>query len=514
MSGVRQREKGMSQMRRISLVALVVAAIAVSYGLGRHHSQPPTGSTAGRQVLYYVDPMHPAYKSDKPGVAPDCGMELEPVYAEDGNRPPSPAAAQLPAGSVGIDGAAQRLLGVRIAAVERSSATRTIRVVGRVVPEDTRVYRVNSGVDGFIKETYDDSVGVKVKKDQKLASYYSPDFLAVASGFLAATERLPGSMGNDGNRTVAFPGAVSKQGSSSLQGYSNRLRNLGMSDVQIKQISDSRQLPENIDVVAPVDGFILARNITPGQHLEKNAEFYRIADLSRVWVVAEIYEKEAPYLHPGGMAQITLRDEGRQLPARITDSLPQSEAGGGTVKLRLEVDNPTYALRPDRLVDVELPVRLPPAVTVPLDALVDSGAHARVYVERGEGVFEPREVETGWRSDERVEIRRGVQAGERIVVAATFLVDSESRMKTPASGSAPARTTDMPAGMPKQMAAAKSATDPSCGMQVERAKAAASGNTLVSGGTTYYFCSKECKQKFQSNLAGPRENSASRRQGD
>jgi Cu(I)/Ag(I) efflux system membrane fusion protein len=202
------------------------------------------------------------------------------------------------------------------------------------------------------------------------------------------------------------------------------------------------------------------------------------------------------------------------LSARITDSLPQSEAGGGTVKLRLEVDNPTFVLRPDLLVDVELPVRLPPAVTVPLDALVDSGAHARVYVEHGDGVFEPREVETGWRSDERVEIRHGVQPGERIVVSATFLVDSESRLKTPASGPAPARTTDRPAGMPAHMAAAKTATDPSCGMPVDAAKAAASGNTLVSGGATYYFCSKECKQKFQNSLAGPGVYPASRRQGD
>ena len=234
----------------------------------------------------------------------------------------------------------------------------------------------------------------------------------------------------------------------------------------------------SIDVVAPADGFILARNITPGQHFEHDAEFYRIADLSRVWVAAEVYEQEAPYLRPGGMAQIALRYQGRRFPARITDSLPQSEAGGGTVKLRLEVDNPGFVLRPEMLVDVELPVRLPAAVTVPLDALVDSGAHARVYVERGEGLFEPREVETGWRFGERVEILRGVQPGERVVVAATFLVDSESRLKTPASPPAPARTADKPAGMPEHMAAAKTVKDPSCGMTVDPAKAAASGNTL------------------------------------
>jgi Cu(I)/Ag(I) efflux system membrane fusion protein len=497
----------MSQMRRISVTAAVVAAVVAAYGIGRYHPYSQSGGSVGRRVLYYVDPMHPAYKADKPGIAPDCGMRLEPVFAEDGNGPPPSALAPLPAGAVSIDGATQRLLGIRLAGVEKSGATRTIRVVGRVVPEDTRVYRINSGMDGFIRETYNDSVGVQVRKDQKLAMYYAPEILAQASGFLAANARVPGSGGNDGSRTVPFPGALSKQGSGSIQTYTDRLRNLGMGDAQIKRMAESGQLPENIDVVAPTDGFILARNITPGQHFERNMEFYRVADLSRVWVVAEIYQQEAPYLRPGGMANIALRDVGRQFPARITESLPQSEAGGGTVKLRLEVDNPTFILRPDMLVDVEMPVRLPPAVTVPLDALVDSGDRARVYVERGEGIFEPREVETGWRYGERVEIRHGVQPGERVVVAATFLVDSESRLKTPAS--APTRTADKPASMHGPMAAAKTVRDPSCGMTVDPAKAVASGNALAYNGATYYFCSSKCKQAFQNDPPG----SASRRQG-
>ena len=497
-------------MRRIILAVAVVAAIAASYGLGRRHSQAQEGGKAGRHVLYYVDPMHPAYKSDKPGIAPDCGMQLEPVYAEEaGNRLPSSSQAELPVGAVGIDGATQRLLGIRVASAEKSGATRLIRSVGRVAPEDTRIYRVNSGVDGFIRETYNDSVGVQVKKDQKLATYYSPEFLSIASGFLAASERVPGSVGTDGNRTIAFPGAVNKQGVSSLQGYSDRLRNLGMNDVQIKQIADNRQLPSSVDVFAPADGFILARNITPGQHFEHDMEFYRIADLSRVWVIAEVYEQESPYLRPGGRAEIALREGGRRLPARITDSLPQSETGGGTVKLRLEVDNPSFALRPEMLVDVEFPVRLAPAVTVPLDALVDSGAHARVYVEHGEGVFEPREVETGWRFGELVEIRHGVQPGERVVVAATFLVDSESRLKTPAAAPAPRPGSGMPAGVPQQMAAAKTVKDPNCGMQVDPAKATASGNTFTYRGATYYFCSRQCKETFQNDHAA----SASRRRG-
>lgn len=441
----------MRKLGRMSLAVVVVAAIAAAYGLGRHSSRSQADSKPGRRLLYYVDPMHPAYKSDKPGIAPDCGMQLEPVYAEDlGNRLPSSAVAQVPPGAVSVDGATQRLLGIRLAQVEKSSATRSIRVIGRVNAEDTRVYRVNVGVDGFVRETYHDSVGTTVKKDQKLATFYSPEFLSVASGFLAATAGVPGAVGKDGSRTMPYPGAVSKQGVSSLQGYTDRLRNLGMSDAQIQRVSESRQLPESIDVVAPADGFILTRNISPGQHFDHNMEFYQIADLRHVWVVAEVPEQEAQYLRPGEKAQITLRELGRQLSARIADSLPQAETGGGIMKLRLEVDNPGFILRPEMLVDVELPVRVPSAVTVPVDALVDSGSHSRIYVEQREGVFEPREVETGWRFGERVEILHGAEPGERVVVAATFLIDSESRLKAPASEEA-LRLTGSAATMPERV---------------------------------------------------------------
>jgi Cu(I)/Ag(I) efflux system membrane fusion protein len=498
-----------SQIRKLSFGMVVLLAVVGAYVLGRHNSLSQTGVKNGRHVLYYLDPMHPSYKSDKQGIAPDCGMQLEPVYAEEINsQPRAVSAAELPVGAVNIDASTQRLLGIRIATVEKSSANRTVRVVGRVVPEDTRVYRLNSGVDGFIRETFQDSVGIRVHKDQKLATYFSPEFLAVASGFLAATERVPGAAGNDGSRTMPFPGAMSKQGVSSLQGYSDRLRNLGMSDVQIKRMAASRQLPESIDVVAPADGFILARSVSPGQHFDHGMEFYRIADLSHVWVVAEVYEQETSYLRPGGIAQITLRGEGRKLPARITNSLPQSEAGGGTVKVRLEVENPGFILRPEMLVDVELPVRLPPAVVVPVDALVDSGAHARMYVEKSEGVFEPREVETGWRSGEQVQILRGVQPGERVVVAATFLVDSESRLKTPLS-ELPVRAARGTGNLSGQ-AAGTTVNDPNCGKSVDPGKAAAAGNTFHYRGATYYFCSTKCKQEFQNDPAGL----ASRHQGD
>jgi len=470
-----------------------VGALAAGYAVESHRPHSEAAESAARRILYYEDPMHPAYRSDHPGIAPDCGMALVPVFAGEPSKAGAPRASASGA-TVTLDPDILQSVGIRVAPVEAGGATRTLRVVGRVVPEDTRVYRVNSGVDGFIRETYNDSVGTLVTKNQKLATYYSPDFLAVASGFLAASERVPGAAGKDGARTMPFPGTVAKQGISSLKGYTDRLRNLGMSDIQIQQVADSRLLPESIDVVAPANGFILARNISPGQHFEHASEFYRIADLSRVWVDAEIDEQEAPRLHPGGAGHLTLRGEARSLPVRIADSLPQSEAGGGTVKLRLEADNPRFVLRPEMLVDIELPVRLPAALTVPLDALVDSGVRSRVYVERQEGVFEPREVETGWRSGDRVEIVKGLKSGERVVVAATFLVDSESRLRAPAPQPADSR-----AGTPP--AHPGTVEDPSCGMTVDPRKAAAAGNSLTDRGVTYYFCSRHCKDAFQKQHA-------------
>jgi Cu(I)/Ag(I) efflux system membrane fusion protein len=479
----------------LGVVLLVMASYAIGRRQSSHHARESTNS---RQVLYWVDPMHPDYKSDHPGIAPDCGMALEPVYAE-----PQAALATsrtpLVDGAVGIDVDKQQLFGIRVAAVEKTSGSEKIRVLGRVVPEDTRVYRITAGSDGFIRETYNDSVGELVKKDQKLATSYLGETLAVASGFLAATAGVPGAVGKDGNRTTPYPGAVNKQGVSSIQGYSDRLRNLGVSDAQIKQMAESHQLPETVDIVSPADGFILARNITSGQHFDRSMEFYRVADLSKVWIVAEIFGSEARDFHSGTMARVTLPDQGKAFSARVSNTLPQIDPVTRTFKLRLEADNPAFALRPDMFVNVELPVRVPPGLTVPLDALIDSGREQRVFVERSKGVFEPRQVETGRKFSDRVEIVRGLAEGERVVTAGTFLVDSESRLRSsPQPPKQQPREKAAPASgsKPGLAAHAGEVKDPACGMMIDREKAVAARNTLDRDGATYYFCSERCKQNF------------------
>jgi len=488
-------------MKRAIYAVVLGLLMVLSYAAGwRHTARHATESASARRVLYWVDPMHPDYKSDHPGIAPDCGMPLEPVYADPATTLTSSSMPQ-PAGTVGIDSERQQIFGIRVVPVEKTSGTRTLRILGRVLPEDTRVYTINSGMAGFVRETYNDSVGVQVKKDQKLATYYGADSLSVASGFLAAT-RVPGYPSKDGNRTTEYPGAVNRQGVSSVQGYTDRLLNLGMSEVQIEHMATTGQLPESIDIVAPADGFILARNITPGQHFDRSTEFYRIADLSRVWILADIFGSEAQYFRPGALARVTLPDQGKTFSARVSPVLPQVDASTRTLKLRLEADNPTFALRPDMFVDVELEAPARPGLTVPLDALIDSGRQQRVFVERSSGIFEPREVQTGWRFGDRVQIVHGLAEGERVVTSGTFLVDSESRLKTVAP---PPRSQDRgedenDAGTPQTerwiAAHGGKVKDPTCGMMIDAAKAVEEGNTLSRDGTTYYFCSKSCKQKF------------------
>ena len=414
-------------MRKVITAGLIGLLVIVAYALGRRHSEPATESGRSRRILYWVDPMHPDYKSDHPGTAPDCGMALEPVYADSVGSPS--ATGPVPPGAVAINAAAQRLVGIRVATPEKTSGAHTVRFLGRVAPEDTRTYLVNSGTDGFIRETFDDSVGVLVKKDQKLATSYVGETLSIASGFLAATVGVPGATGKDGSRTVPFPGAVSKQGVSSIQGYTDRLRNLGLSEAQIRQMAESRQLPETVDILSPGDGFILARHITAGQHFDRSTEFYRIADLSQVWIVADVFGSDAQNIRPGAVARVTLRDQRGSFSARVSNVLPQVDPETRVLKLRLEANNPGFALRPDMFVDVELPVSGSAGLTVPQDAVIDSGQEQRVFVERSAGVFEPRRVQIGWRSGDRVEIVDGLKEGERVVVEGTFLVDSESRLK-------------------------------------------------------------------------------------
>jgi Cu(I)/Ag(I) efflux system membrane fusion protein len=399
-------------------IALLLATVAVSFFAGLLGSS--WKKAPAREILYYVDPMHPSYHSSKPGVAPDCGMDLVPVYS---NSPGAsfPFDSAITNGSIHIDGVTQGLYGIRLAKVQRTQGVRTIRAFGRVVADETRVFRINLGTDGYVKTTTGDPVGAHVTKDQHLALVYSPEFLSVSGGYLSANERSP--------TTSVRDASVSAQNSASAQARADRLRNLGMSDVQIEEISASRKIPEDVYVVSPVDGFILSRNISPGLRFERNTDLYTIADLRHVWIVAEIFGVDANEFHAGGSIRVTLADTNEEFKARVSNVLPEVDPVSHSLKVRLETDNPNFSLRPEMLVSVELATTAPSRLSVPAAAIMDSGHSKQVFVQTSPGYFTPREVQTGLHFDDSVEIVKGLSEGVFVASEGAFLIDSESRLE-------------------------------------------------------------------------------------
>jgi multidrug efflux pump subunit AcrA (membrane-fusion protein)/YHS domain-containing protein len=402
--------------------------------------------------------MHPSYKSDKPGIAPDCGMPLEAVYAESSTPP-----ASVP-GTVRVDAERQRLIGVRVAEARESSPQETLRVLGRVAADEARLYKLNAGSDGLVRDTGSATTGSLVKKDEVLAGYFT-------------------------NESVTFrnqQGYLNLLNPSADTGFTefarDTLKLAGLSEAQIQELARTRKLTSTYRITSPVDGIVLARNVSPGQRFDKGFEFYRIADLSSVWVVANVFENDARWLR--SVSGTTVRYLGRTFPSRRSSVAPEFDANTRALKVRIEVANAGYELRPEMFVDVEFKVHMPPAIVVPATAVLDAGLRQAVFVEREAGVFEPRAVETGGRLGDGVVIASGLTPGERIAVAGNFLIDSESRFQLSAAAPAsPGKT-----------------RDPVCGMEIAPDRAR---HKTEFQGVTYLFCSEDCMRKFAANPRRP-----------
>ena len=385
--------------------------------------------------------------------------------------------SSLPPGTLRITPEKQQLIGIRTGVVEKAAVEHFIRAVGKVAPDEKRVYRLVAATDGWIRETYNNDTWVLVKKDERLASFYSPLFRTTQINYLSVLGSSPDERYDAGRRQALAP---SQLATVSIKTYVDALESLGMSEQQIKELASTRKVTDQVYILAPATGFIIARNVSPGQRFEKGTEWYRIADLSRVWIIGDLFRNEAEYVKPGMKVRMTTLETRKTLNAVLSAVLPQFDANTRTLRVRLEADNPGYILRPDMFVDIELPIQFPPAITVPADAILDSGLKKTVFVDRGNGFFEPREVEAGWRLGNRVEIVKGLDPGERIVISGNFLIDSESKLELAAQG--------MNTALSK---------DPVCGREISPTKAQKAGRKISYGGQTYFFDSDECKQKFE-----------------
>jgi membrane fusion protein, copper/silver efflux system len=387
-------------------------------------------------------------------------------------------------------GELRQLQGVRVGTVERAPSTQSLRLFGRVVPDETRVYTVNAALEGVIRKLSDVTTGTFVKKDQWLGAFFSADIRAPLQALMTSLDVMDRDPTARRETGYALYGGTTA--SSSARFSAERLHQLGMSWRQIEEMRRKRAVPLTIDIRSPADGLVLARSVTVDQKYDKGAEWFRIANLDEVWVLADLSEADAALAQPGAKARVSIPGAPTALVAVVSKVAPQFDAASRTMKLRLELANPGARLRPDMFVDVELEIRRPEAITIPADALVDSGRRKTVFVEAGEGTFEPRAVETGWRFGDRVEIVRGLAAGERIVTSGTFLVDSESQLRAAAAG-----------------VRGEPARDPVCGMQIDEAKARAAGNTADANGKTFFFCSDTCKGRFEASperFAGAHEH--------
>lgn len=213
------------------------------------------------------------------------------------------------------------------------------------------------------------------------------------------------------------------------------LLNLGVRDSQLDKFSETSQYISVVELRSPVNGLVISRGVFPNQRVDRGIECFRIADISRVWILADVFTAESAYIRPGMNAKISLPGQHRQFEARVTDVPSRFDPVTRTLKVRLEMENPKNIFLPDMFVDIKFQIPLPTSLTVPASAVLDSGRRQTVYAVTGEGVFEPRPVVTGWRSGDQVEILEGLVPGEQIVISGNFLMDSESRMRLAAAAS-------------------------------------------------------------------------------
>jgi Cu(I)/Ag(I) efflux system membrane fusion protein len=377
-----------------------------------------------RKILYYEDPMHPWYRSDKPGIAPDCGMKLVPVYA-----PESTPAVAIP-GAVEISPARQQLMGVTTARVEYRTLDKTIRTVGNVAIDETRLANVHVKVSGWIQKVFVDYTWQQVKKGDPLFTLYSPELLASEQEYLLAL-KAERELGTSSFREVAAGGK------SLLEAARRRLSLWDLTDAQIRELEETGQPQREVTFYAPTSGYVLERKAFPNQYVTPETELYRLADLNTIWVQADVYEFEAPNVSLGQEATLATESlPGQTVRGRVVYLYPEVKPDTRTLTVRMEFANPELKFKPGMFVNVELQRSLGRQLTVPVDAVLDSGQRQLVFVVRGRGSLEPREVQLGERTETLVAVLHGLRPGEKVVTRANFLIDSESNLRQAISGMA------------------------------------------------------------------------------
>jgi RND family efflux transporter MFP subunit len=410
-------------MKQLLLCLLVGTAFVGGYGYGRWYGKPSVAAAASsRSPLYYVDAMHPWYKSDKPGIAPDCGMKLTAVYpGEEGKFK-----VDLPAGAVQITPEKQQLIGVEYGTAEYEVTKDSIRAAARVTLDETRIAKVQPKIEGWIDQVFVDFTGKLVNTGDPLLTIYSPEAFATQQEYLLAIKAQHLMHDNPVHEMLGSTENL-------VAAAKKRLELWDISDAQIEQIGRTGETLKNLTLHSPISGFVMERNAFAKQRVNADTVLYTVADLSNVWVVADVFEYEAANVRLGQPAVLTLDYlPGRAFHGRVSYILPQVDPATRTLKVRLQFENPGYQLKPDMYGQIEIQTGGARRLVVPQSAVLNSGQKQVVFVDRGSGYFEPRTVQIGAQTDGHIEILGGLKPGERIVTSGNFLIDSESQLKAAA----------------------------------------------------------------------------------
>jgi Cu(I)/Ag(I) efflux system membrane fusion protein len=321
----------------------------------------------------------------------------------------------------------QQLIGVRTVQASIKPLHRVIRTVGRVEYDEKKLATANTKVEGWIEKLHVDYTGRYVKKGEPLAEIYSPELVATQKEFLNIQRWADQTPSVKDERTAML---LIKDAQAMLEAAKERLRLWDISDDQIQKIESTRKPIRTLTIYSPVSGYVVQKMAVQGMRVMPGEKLFDVVDLTSVWIVSDIYEYELPYIKVGQTARIGLSYfPGKEFSSRVDYIYPSLASETRTAKVRFTIPNPDGALKPQMFTNVEIKINLGNRLTVPSEAVIDTGVRQIVYVDKGEGNFEPREVTTGLKADELVEVTGGVKAGEKVASSANFLIDSEAQLK-------------------------------------------------------------------------------------
>ena len=360
-------------------------------------------SAEGEEVLYWVAPMDPNYRRDKPGKSP-MGMDLIPVFANNN------ALADDVAGSISISPTVVQNLGVRTQQAELSRLWRGIDTVGYVDYDESKVSHIHLRTEGWIEKLAVESEGDRFKKGDFLFDVYSPKLVNAQEELVTAL-----SSGNKGL----------------IRASKERLSALGISATQIKKLQKSRKVKQRISIFAPQDGVVSDLPVREGMFVKPSMKVMTLGDLSSVWLLAEVFERQSAWVEVGQLAEVSLSYlPGETWQGKVEYIYPSLDPKTRTLKVRLRFENPGEQLKPNMYANVKIfGGAKENTIVIPLEGLIRTGREERVIIALGEGRFEARQVLAGIESGNYVEIIKGVKAGENIVISGQFLIDSEASMR-------------------------------------------------------------------------------------